>query len=809
MIGFIVVAATVVVASSPTLSIAPDLPAPASELLHRSWSARWIAPPGPTARSYGVHHFRKTFDLTAAPASFVVNVSADNRYQLFVNGTRLHAGPERGELRHWRFDTLDLAPHLRPGRNILAAEVWNYAEHGPVAQQTDRTAFILQGNDDASAVVNTDPSWRVFTNPAYTPIADFRARLWTYIVVGPGDDVDGSRYPWGWQDADYDDSAWATALPLAPGEPRGVSTDGKWLLVPRQLPAMESRPIRFARVRRAEGVAVPADFLSGSSPVVVPPRTTARFLLDQNEHTTGFPRLQVSGGRGAAVTLTYAESLYEGPDHPSSRTKGHRDEVDGKHLRGFADVFRPDGGAARVFRPLQWRTWRYVQVDVSTADAPLTLEDLSAEFTAYPFTQHGRFASSDPDLARIWDLCWRTLRTGTHEIFTDSPYYEQLSYVGDTRIEALVALQVSGDDRPMRKAIEVFDQSRNANGLTSSRWPDSRHQIIPPYSLVWISMVHDYWRLRDDSAFVRDRLPGVREVLRYFAEHSDPATGVYTGRKWWNYIDWIPAWGNDPVTGLGGVPPRDAHGASAILDLQHVYTLQQAAELFDAFGWNADAESCRDRARQLRAHVLATCWDDERGLLADTPERLTFSQHANTYLILTAGAEAATLTDVARRMQAPEVTPATFYFSFYTHEAMVAAGLAEDYLSWLEPWRDLLDQGLTTVPETPAADSRSDSHAWGSHPILRLLDTVCGIRSDAPGFKSVRITPHLGPLQSARGSLAHPTGLIEVELNRLGDRGLRARVVLPAGIAGVMAWRGQELHLQPGEQTLQFGATEP
>src|SRR5690606_38856358 len=216
----------------------------------------------------------------------------DNQYRLFVNGTPVHVGPARGDLRHWRFDTLDLAPDLRAGRNVLAAEVWNYGEHAPVAQQTERTAFILQGDSAAEAVVNTDNAWRAFTNPAYTPISDFGARLRTYIVVGPGDEVDGSRYPWGWSDPAFDDSAWRPAQTLRRGAPRGTSTDGMWTLVPRQIPLMESRPLRFARVRRAEAVEVPAGFIAGTQPVTVPPHTTARILLDQNEHTTAYPELR-------------------------------------------------------------------------------------------------------------------------------------------------------------------------------------------------------------------------------------------------------------------------------------------------------------------------------------------------------------------------------------------------------------------------------------------------------------------------------------------------------------------------------------
>ena len=77
--------------------------------LRQLWTAHWIAVPHAPRTEYGVYHFRKTIELAARPERFVVNVSADNRYQLFVNGQRAGWGPARGDLFHWRYETVDLA----------------------------------------------------------------------------------------------------------------------------------------------------------------------------------------------------------------------------------------------------------------------------------------------------------------------------------------------------------------------------------------------------------------------------------------------------------------------------------------------------------------------------------------------------------------------------------------------------------------------------------------------------------------------------------------------------------------------------
>ena len=70
------------------------------ELLSSRWSAQWIRPDGATSKGFGVYHFRKHLALDMKPERFVVHVSGDNRFELFVNGTRVLMGPARGDLDH-------------------------------------------------------------------------------------------------------------------------------------------------------------------------------------------------------------------------------------------------------------------------------------------------------------------------------------------------------------------------------------------------------------------------------------------------------------------------------------------------------------------------------------------------------------------------------------------------------------------------------------------------------------------------------------------------------------------------------------
>jgi hypothetical protein len=64
-------------------------------------------------------------------------------------------------------------------------------------------------------------------------------------------------------------------------------------------------------------------------------------------------------------------------------------------------------------------------------------------------------------------------------------YYEQLMYVGDSRLEALITYVISTDERLPRKAVRSLDCHVCQ---TATQALSSRHTTIPPFrfgGLVW------------------------------------------------------------------------------------------------------------------------------------------------------------------------------------------------------------------------------------------------------------------------------------------------------------------------------------
>jgi hypothetical protein len=746
-------------------------------LMRRVWTARWIGVPGAPPAEYGVYHFRRTFELTAKPEKFVVHASADNRYQLFVNGRRVAWGPARGDLFHWRYETIDLAPYLQAGRNVLAAAVWNFADLAPEAQITYATGFLLQGG----SAVDTGREWKCIRNEAYSPIEVTSALVRGYWAAGPADRVDAAKYPWGWEQRDFDDSAWKTAVVVSPAAGREAQdVHSRWMLVPRDIPAEEERTEPPMKPRGGQGI-----------PLAIPAETKTALLFDQGYLTTAYPELTVSGGRGATVKLRYAEAMFP---------KGNRNDVEGKQFVGYYDEFLADGGAARTFRPLWWRTYRYLQLEVETKGEALHLDGLRGTFVAYPFERRARFESDSAELARILDVGWRTARLCAHETYMDCPYYEQLQYVGDTRVQCLVSLFNSGDTRLMRNAIEQIDQSRQAEGATMSRYPTRLEQFIPGFSLWWIGMVHDYWRYVDEPEFVRAMLPGVRAVLSFF-ESYQKENGSLRQLPWWRYFDWVPSWPS-------GNAPAGPDGSAALFDLLLLMGYRWAAELEGALGRTALADFYTGRERQLRQTAQQLYWTGE--MYADTPEHVgagharPASQHTNTLAVLADVITGEAARGLMRRITAaPSLAVPGLFFQFYVHQALAKVGEGDTYLDRLGPWREMLAKGLTTFAEVvdrTGAPSRSDCHAWSASPNIEIFRTVLGVDSAAPGFRRVSIRPHLGKLAFARGSVPHPRGSVEVAIE-----GRTVRVLLPAGVTGLFEWRGLRRPLAAGENTFNVG----
>ena len=802
------------------------------------WPCKWITCPEAGSPPF-VAAYRRTFRLEK-DCSVRAHLSGDERYELFLDGQRVGRGSERGDVENWFFETYDLT--LSKGAHVLVARVWSLGAQSAWAQVSAYHGFLFS------------PQEEKFIHLLGTGVADWSAKkLGGYTFVDPTPAwgtgaklrVDGEQFDWGFELGEG--QGWEKAMAVHPGldsqraemiNPQNTqSVLPIHQLRPATLPAMLEarravRTVRFVGAVQPPPVLAeqpaggqPARLYDGTpsttpeaaqtpsvrlqdnladeqaawqamlrrvAPLSIPPHTRRRVIIDLENYYCAYPELVLSAGKGSRVRLLWAESLFIGP---AGQAKGERGALDGKYFIGTGDTFIADGGNQRRFDTLWWQAGRYLEVQVETQAQALILEQLTLRETRYPLEAESSFISPDARLEQITPILLRGLQMCAHETFVDCPYYEQLMYVGDTRLETLATYALSHDDRLPRKALDMFQATRLANGLTRSRCPSHVRQTIPPFSLWWVGMVHDFTLWRGDLQLVKGLMPAVRGVIDAFLGFMNP-DGLVQGPTGWNFMDWVPGWPE-------GIPPDGDFGVSGLINWQMVWTLRLAGELEN---WLGEPELA---ARMQRlAHELAGCatqafWDEERGLLADDLAHRHFSEHTQCLALLSgclddryyARASQSLLYDL-------HLTPTTIYFTHYLFETYRQLGCIERLFERLGLWFDLLPYGFKTTPEMPEP-TRSDCHGWGAHPLYHYYASLLGIRPAAPGFQRVRIAPQLGKLLWAQGRMVHPLGWVEVDF-RVEDGTLRGRVELPLKVSGELVYQGKTQLLHEGEQEIRL-----
>jgi hypothetical protein len=387
----------------------------------------------------------------------------------------------------------------------------------------------------------------------------------------------------------------------------------------------------------------------------------------------------------------------------------------------------------------------------------------------------------------------RAFRSSAHETWTDTPYYEQMCYVGDNVICALANYAWFGDARLSRRSIHLYEWSRRASGFVAERYPCRLRQESSTFSLFWPTMVRDYAWWRDDVPFVRSMIPGIRSLL---AEFEGIAQDVLLRKvPGWPFIDWCPEWDN-------GCGPGVREGDSSIVNLQWVFALQAAAQLEAAFGDPMLGDRCTRLAQAVFAAVESRYWDTGANLFRDTLLADAWSEHAQTLALLTGLLDPAKTRAalVALEGEGKPLAKATIYGSFYVLRALSLRGQEAELHRRLAWWFDLPDRGFTSTPETPDP-TRSDAHAWGAHPAWHAMASIAGVRPAAPGFAKVTVSPLPGPLTWIKTSVVHPRGMIDVDL-RFANGKARGTIHLPEATEGDFRWGGLVIRLISGSNSI-------
>ncbi len=536
----------------------------------------------------------------------------------------------------------------------------------------------------------------------------------------------------------------------------------------------------------------------------VEPHSKETFVLDAGEEMCAFPKLRVSGGKGARIRLLYSE-CYEMENGKADRT----DNING-HLQGYCDQFTIEksgkGGdhlgiqasaeGETCLEPFWFRTFRFIEVTVETNEEALTLDSFTYLETGYPLEVRTEVTTSDQTLAPVWDISLRTLRRCMHETYVDCPYYEQLQYIMDTRSEMLYTYAVSGDDRLARKSIREFARAQRPDGLLNCSYPNKCVNVIPGFSIYYILMVHDHMMYFGDPEVVREALPVIRKILQYFDRNTikkgalaglvKKTGGVNGEGELWSFIDWAQEWMDTT-----GMPPAGLHGPITMESLLYIMGLQKAAELEEYAGDASLGENDRRMAALVQKAVRTFCMDVD-GFITDGPvlsedsdidsnmEARTMcgirSQHCQVFGVLTGTLnEEEAKRNLEKSMSEAGFARCSVAMNFYLFRALEQTGLYAYTERCWDIWRGMVENHCTTCVEAEFY-ARSECHAWGALALYELPSVVLGVRPAAPGYARIRVKPATGYMRSACGKVHTPVGDLEISWVKAEDGRVRVKI---------------------------------
>lgn len=564
--------------------------------------------------------FRKKITLSEKVEKAFIQISADSRYKLFVNGHMAEAGPSKGDRQVWFMDEVDIRKWLMQGENVLAVQVLRYPlEHSKGNHGIFRTEFpglyvtgeIRYVNGQSQNII-ADKSWKCRKDKMFHIESESPIFAPLQIYENTGGDMELK----GWMQAGYSDCNWSDSkeyqdmnMALSPGN-----------LLPRTIPYLYRKNAKFKKVMVCrQSVFTTEDwnvFLRGEKTIEIPPHTKEVVEITAGTETTAYLHLAVERGCGTKILILQSESYVQNGMQGEFPIKGHREDYENGHLEGFTDRYQVGGfGTADIpekYEPFWFRTFRFVRLEIQTEEEPVRIRSLEYTETGYPLEAVTEVNTSDPRLQPIWEMSFRTLKLCMHETYEDCPFYEQLQYAMDSRSQILYTYSIAADDRLARKCMEDFRRSQRYDGLLNCSYPCYGANVIPGFSIYYILMLYDHMMYFGDKELLEKHMPTVEGILNYFYYHRttegyvEKIGGLNGKDRFWSFIDWVPEW-----DGTTGVPPATLSGALTMESLLFVMGLQHAVKIALYLEKNELAKKYEKWAEELKSAIKNTVQEEQ------------------------------------------------------------------------------------------------------------------------------------------------------------------------------------------------------
>ena len=466
--------------------------------------------------------------------------------------------------------------------------------------------------------------------------------------------------------------------------------------------------------------------------------------------------------KNAKIRIRFGESVSEA----MSELGGKKNATNDHSLRDFESGL-PWLGALETGNT----GFRFVRIDLLDPSSELSIKEISAKFLYRDIPYLGSFKSSDEKLNKIWETGAYTVHLNMQQYLWDGIKRDRLVWAGDLNPEIMTINSVFGFNEVVPKSLDLC---RDITPLP--QWMNG----ISSYSLWWIINHYNLFYYTGNLDYLTEQKEYLVKLLdQVIGKIDDKNNEILNGGR---FLDW-PS--NDD--------PKAIHAG---LQSLMIIALNEADEICGYLNLPEMKRKCGDAANRLMKNI---------------PEHNNSKQAAS--LMSLSGLMPAGKADNEVISVGGAKNFSTFY-GYYMLEAMALAGNYNGAIKSIKDyWGAMLDFGATTfwedfnlewtknatridelVPEGKddlhggfgaycyTGFRHSLCHGWASGPTAWLSKYVLGVVPAEPGFKKVKIIPHLGDLTFAEGTFPTPYGVIKVKHFKQADGTVKSDITLPEGV---------------------------
>jgi alpha-L-rhamnosidase len=690
--------------------------------------------------------FRRSFELVSKPSIALLHLFADARYILWVNGTYVDRGPSRFQLNGPEYDTINIAPFLKSGKNVVAVLVAGNLTGGKVMRH--RPGLTASLVIDGKSLWNTDNSWRWSDRTRYRLVKATWPNLWDA-------EVDARVEDGNWMEAAYDDSSWRQAQPI------GGSNWG---------------PLTASRIPRLKETEVPLT-LSNGAVLPVALKEGEKLEFNAPRFVQAYPVIEFTAEEGTELSVKPYDLHYVAKAGPQT------------HFT-FDTFGLPNGS-------------------ITVTKGAATITGLKLIERLYPYERLASFESDDPFLNRLWEMSARTCELLSEDAYVDCADRERVEWMDcsppafDITRTAMAGLgpdgkKIYGDPRLLEVLVRRTALTLQPDGWVKAHTCSDRYDIhakMEDRTCAWVEGIRLYYEATGNTEVVREIWPAVVAQMNYFLERRNEM-GLVTGR------DWV-VWGNPLGYATGATTTLNSFVYKALVDssylagvlgddgekAQFAKAAEELAKAINTSLWN-EQENCY-WSGYFTEEDLAISAKSQRPVKMQLSVGLsTPTIHGNLFAlnrgVVPADRRDKVLASILKMKFEPKRAKWTnvmlYYYLFkelYALDTTANDTLVLDYMR--EAWRPMVESPWQCAWE--GFNGGSKAHIYGMHPGYFLSAYVLGVRRDAPvADKQLLIEPHLGNLNQAKGTVVTEFGPVSVSWTRNVGK-LDATLDLPSGPA--------------------------